>query len=475
MYFIRKLVSTGALLFIALCSHAQHQELNEHPKTWNGEKTLSQDTTSFLSAFSRGKFTGHFRYFYMNTNNEKGLSDYHAQAAGGGLQYHTALFHGFQFGVSGFFVFNVGSSNLTIPDSSTKQLNRYEIGLYDITDPSNTKNIDRLEELFIRYSKYNITLTVGRQLMNTPFINLQDGRMRPTEIEGVDGIYKKKKTKIEAAYIYQLSPRSTVEWYNIGESIGLYPSGVNQDGTKSQYKGNLESKGILLGGISQEVGKEIKLQLWNQFTENIFNSVFFQADYSRVLKNKSKLIAGFQTIHQQIIHHGGNEDPTKTYFQKGASSHTYGAKFGWENKRWQFSANYNRITKHGRYLMPREWGRDPFFTFLPRERNEGLGNVHAYVVKGGYAIPKQPLKIQAAWGYYQLPDPTNFELNKYGMPSYSQLNIDLRYELQGFFKGWDLQVLYVNKESQGHTHNNNKYVINKVNMDQWNLVLNFHY
>jgi len=223
------------------------------------------------------------------------------------------------------------------------------------------------------------------------------------------------------------------------------------------------------------VGKEIKLQLWNQFTENIFNSVFFQADYSRVLKNKSKLIAGFQTIHQQIIHNGGNEDPTKTYFQKGASSHTYGAKFGWENKRWQFSANYNRITKHGRYLMPREWGRDPFFTFLPRERNEGLGNVHAYVVKGGYAIPKQPLKIQAAWGYYQLPDPTNFELNKYGMPSYSQLNIDLRYELQGFFKGWDLQVLYVNKESQGHTHNNNKYVINKVNMDQWNLVLNFHY
>ena len=144
MYFIRKLVSTGALLFIALYSHAQHQELNEHPKTWNGEKTLSQDTTSFLSAFSRGKFTGHFRYFYMNTNNEKGLSDYHAQAAGGGLQYHTALFHGFQFGVSGFFVFNVWSSNLTIPDSSTKQLNRYEIGLYDITDPSNTKNIDRL-------------------------------------------------------------------------------------------------------------------------------------------------------------------------------------------------------------------------------------------------------------------------------------------------------------------------------------------
>ena len=31
--------------------------------------------------------------------------------------------------------------------------------------------------------------------------------------------------------------------------------------------------------------------------------------------------------------------------------------------------------------MPREWGKEPFYTFLPRERNEGLGNIHAFTVK----------------------------------------------------------------------------------------------
>ena len=60
---------------------------------------------------------------------------------------------------------------------------------------------------------------------------------------------------------------------------------------------------------------------------------------------------------------------------------------GWKNNRWETTLNYNRITTHGRYLMPREWGRDPFFTFFPRERNEGLGDVHAIVGKLNYKIP----------------------------------------------------------------------------------------
>ena len=64
-------------------------------------------------------------------------------------------------------------------------MNRYEIGLFDIEDPSNKKDIDRLEELYLKYNFKNATITVGKQLINTPFINLQDGRMRPTVVEGV--------------------------------------------------------------------------------------------------------------------------------------------------------------------------------------------------------------------------------------------------------------------------------------------------
>lgn len=121
--------------------------------------------------------------------------------------------------------------------------------------------------------------------------------------------------------------------------------------------------------------------------------------------------------------------------------------------------------------MPREWGRDPFFTFLPRERNEGLGDVHAIVGKVNYKISKARITTSVAFGNYNLPEVTEFSLNKYGIPSYNQLNIDIRYKFAGLLKGLETQLLYVFKEKTGNSYGNDKYVINKVDMSLWNLVL----
>lgn len=471
----RSLMVIGAVM-IVLVTKAQHQDVNEKSLLWQGKQNKSADTTSLLYAFKSGEVHGHFRYFGMVTDNAKGLSDYYANATGGGLSYETVPYKGFQLGVSGFFVYNIGSSDLSKPDLKTNQLNRYEVGLFDITDPSNKNNIDRLEELYLKYAWKNSHITFGKQLVNTPFINLQDGRMRPTETEGLWAeINNIKNTKIETGFLYSISPRSTVEWYKTGESIGLYPTGINTDGTKSGYAGNIKSKGIFLLGITHTFNKDLFVKVWNVLVQNVFNTSMLQADYNYALENKSKLVAGAQYVYQHAIKDGGNEDAAKTYFQKGAKAQTFGAKLGWENKRWQTSFNYNRITKDGRYLMPREWGRDPFYTFLPRERNDGLGDVNAWVIKAGYSMPKSNLKTQLGIGYYDLPDVNDYALNKYGMPSYTQLNIDLRYTFKGFLEGLEPQLLYVYKARSGNIYDNDKYVINKVNMSNWNLVLNYHF
>lgn len=154
---------------------------------------------------------------------------------------------------------------------------------------------------------------------------------------------------------------------------------------------------------------------------------------------------------------------------------SFGGKLGWKNNRWETSLNYNRITAHGRYLMPREWGRDPFFTFLPRERNEGLGDVHAIMGKINYKLPSLKLTASAAFGFYKLPEVTNFALNKYGLPSYNQLNVDIRYQFAGLLKGLETQFLYVYKDKTGNSYDNDKYVINKVDMNLWNLVFNYQF
>jgi hypothetical protein len=141
---------------------------------------------------------------------------------------------------------------------------------------------------------------------------------------------------------------------------------------------------------------------------------------------------------------------------------------------WQFLVNYNRITGKGRYLMPREWGRDPFFTFMPRERNEGLADVHAATMSVSKSI-KQGFKAELGLGYYKLPEETIAAKNKYGMPSYWQLNADIRYLFSGFLKGLETQFLYVHKGNTGANEINKKNIINKTQMSLYNLVLNYHF
>lgn len=431
------------------------------------------DSTSLRSIFQNGKTEGHFRYFFMATDNKKGLTDYYANAIGGGLKFETGKFHGLQLGIGGFFIFNIGSSDLTKPDPKTKQVNRYEIGLFDIEDPTNKNDIDRLEELYLKYQIKKTSITIGKQLINTPFINLQDGRMRPTGVEGIWSHSVVGKTSIEAGVLWGVSPRSTVKWFNIGHSIGVYPQGINENGQASNYKDQLESKAIILAGVTHQFKTGLKVQIWEQFTDNIFNSFMIQLDQSWKQNKKSDLYTGFQTILQHAINHGGNVDPTKTYLPKGTQALTIGARVGWKNKEQDISFNYNRITDHGKYLMPREWGRDPFFTFLPRERNEGFGDSHAWMVKLKQAFSKAGLQTQVGFGYYQLPDVTNTQLNKYGLPSYTQLNVDIQYQFSGLLKGAQAQLLYVHKGQIGHSYGNDKFVIHKVNTSLFNVILNY--
>jgi hypothetical protein len=443
---------------------------------WKEKSEEKIDSSSILNTFKNGTFNGHFRYFFMATNNESGLSDYFANALGGGVKFETAKFHNFQFGVSGYYIYNIGSSDLSKIDPITNSSNRYEVGLFDIQNPTDKNDLSRLEELYLKYNYKNSDITIGNQLLNTSFINMQDGRMRPTEVNGIWIDFNEiKNNKINVGYIYGVSARSTLKYVKVGESIGLYPAGLNPDGTRSGYNGNLESNGVYILGIQNESLNNLKVLLWNQYAENIFNSALFQMDYKFELNAKSKILLGFQTIYQSALNFGGNEDPSKTYFEKNGNSQTFGGRLGWQNKEVEVTLNYNRITAKGRYLMPREWGRDPFYTFMPRERNEGYGDVNAIMTKIQYTNPQNTLKSHLAIGYFDLPDVKTFELNKYGFPSYVQTNAEIRYQFQGMLKGFDAQLLYVHKFNVGETYGNKNYIFNKTNMSNINFIINFNF
>jgi hypothetical protein len=434
------------------------------------------DTTSLQYALKKGRFDAHFRLYYMSTNNQQPLTDYFALAFGGGIKYESGKFKNFQVGVGGFFIWNVASSNLAVPDSLTGVKNRYEIGQFDMEDPKNKNDMDRLEDFYIKYSNKKIVLTLGKQVIQTPFINPQDGRMRPTAEQGLWVVYKPAdKFKLYGSWLTKISPRGTVRWFDIDESIGVYPSGVNTNGGKSNYKGNLNSSGIGILGAQYSIPKKISIQFWEQYTNRLFNTMMLQADGERPAGAFGKIFGGFQYIFQSPLKEGGNADPSKTFFDPAQRSQVFGLRGGYQYKENIIRLNATRITADGRFLMPREWGREPFYTFMPRERNEGSGDVKAVTINFLKAWPRQRVNMELSYGYYDLPDVKNYRLNKYQMPSYHHFLADMKYAFGGFMKGLQAEILYVYKKDAANTYEDLRFVINKVNMHHFNFIINYYF
>lgn len=431
----------------------------------------AQESDSTLrDLINRGTFSGHARYFFMGTINENNLTDYYASAIGAGIGYESPEVRHFRVAISGFFIHNIGSSDLGEPDAASGQLNRYEIGLFDVQDPENKHDLDRLEELFIQYRIHQSYLRYGKMILKTPFINPQDGRMRPTLEQGIwADINEIRNTRIQAGWLTHISPRSTASWFSVGNSVGLYPTGLHVTGTPSGYRNKVDSRGVGLIGI--EYQKDWSVALWNTFIENVSNTAFLQIETPR--KKSGGWYGGFQYVHQRAAGEGGNVDPQLRYAEKGSFTNIISGRLGWSRNNADVNINGTYFSDDGRYLMPREWGRDPFYTFLPRERNEGFGDVRALSLNASLKIPRTGWKTSGGLGVYHLPDVTNVVLNKYAMPSYRQINLDLSYAFKGFLEGTRIQALYVYKQGIGKDYENPRNIINKVNMSNFNFVMNY--
>ena len=435
---------------------------------------VSADTMSLRDAFMQAQLKVHWRTFMMNTVNEGSLKDDYAIATGAGIGITTKQFHGFQLGLSGFFIYNLNSSNLEFPDTFTNASNRYEVGLFDVQSPARKNNLYRLEELYVKYQDSKSSVVVGKMNINTPFLNPQDGRMRPTLEEGVwIRIDESQRVKFSGGWIWGVAPRSTMQWFKLDESIGVYPSGVNAEGAKSDYYGNINSKGIFIANAAVLLGRNSQLHLWNGFLENVMNTSLIELTSQTDVSRPVKLYAGLMFLHQNALHESGNPSSKKTYIQQSAISNVISSQMGIKYNRLNTSLNHTHITGDGQYLMPREWGREPFYTFMPRERSEGFGGLSALVLKTEYLSKDERFTTGFGYGIFQLPDVKNYRLNKYGMPSYRQMNFDVAYKFSGKLNGLAIRFIAAYKLGTGETYNNMKYVYNKVNMINNNLIIDF--
>tara|TARA_B100000508_G_scaffold141095_1_gene146775 strand:- start:55493 stop:56770 length:1278 start_codon:yes stop_codon:yes gene_type:complete len=421
----------------------------------------------------KGYFEFHKRSFAMSTINEGDLDDYFTFATGAGLGYYSPSFHGFHLGFSGFFVFQLYNYNLESIDEPTGQSSRYERQLYDLNDVDNSKDLDRLEEFFLTYEKEHFELELGRQKFESPLLNENDNRMRPNIFNGLTAQYHKDHLNFIAGWFISEAVRGTVHWYKIDHTLGIYDQGRNPLSDSLSYHGHISTKGIGVLGVEHEK-KEWDFQAWNYTAENIFNLSFGQIDHE-LKKEKFNLLFGLQGLYQYSLNHGGNKDQRLTYILKNESTFAIGGRMGIKRKNHELTANYFGISKNGRYLFPREWGREKFYASQPREIFEGNGGLNSYVIKYKFEPVNKPYYLSFGAGYIDQPQLDDERLNKYAIDDYYHLSSKFDYKFEGYLEGLDIQCLLVCKIEAEDGSMSHAQKINTTDMLNLNLIIDYRF
>lgn len=67
----------------------------------------------------------------------------------------------------------------------------------------------------------------------------------------------------------------------------------------------------------------------------------------------------------------------------------------------------------------------------------------------------------------------DFAFNKCGLPSYTQINADIKYIFTNTIKGLEAEFFATMKLNSGKIYNYCRFIFNKVNLVQYNFVLNY--
>lgn len=445
---------------------------SQHPDNDTNDSTSNE--TLFGDKLKTGNFEFHLRSFFMHTENQAGLLDYSTWGTGAGLGYFSPRWKGLGIGFSGFFVFRHFETNLTSLDPATGMRNRYELTLFDLHHPENHHDMDRLEEFYISFKKEKFSAWFGRHHFESPLLNASDNRMRPNLFSGLSVDYRLGKVRLTGAWFTHLISRGSLEWLSVEESLGFYDTGRNPKGSDEDYHHHLDSKGIGVVGLEYEKDG-LQLKSWTYLAEGIFATSFVEATGNSSIKNGSRFLYGIQGFYQSSVGDGGNSELIRAYTLPGEKTHGGGLRTGIHFGQSEFTLNYLGISDSGRFLFPREWGREKFFVSMPRERFEGMGGVHALGFLYDQTFIHEKLKVSLGVSHVQTPDLENIELNKYGLPNYYHFTGLIDYRFSGFFKGLDLQFLVANKKEDRDRKIPLEYVINRVNMTNYNLILDYRF
>jgi len=419
--------------------------------------------------FGLGTISGHVRNYFINTINQGTLTDYYANATGGAIRFKSHRIFGFEFGVAGIFTYKLFSNDLNKADPITGGIAEFEHQLFDVLDTDNFNDLDRLEELYLRYYFKHGYATYGKlTIEDSPLMNKSDGRMKPFAFKGLWLQYTLlEKHRFNLAWIDRISPRSTVEWFDFKEGIGLSNQGFQPDGTEAEYHENLESEGIAKLGYQTHFSN-FSLEVYQWYLHNISYSGWVGVAYENRGWNLGvQYVLQFPDSFQRTLEY------EQRFMQPEERGQVISGQLGYATSDWELRLAYTQALASGRFLFPRELGRDQFYTSISRSRLDGFGDTGVLTLSGDYTFGIEHFSAGVDYTRTFGPEVDAFEFNKYNLDAYQQFNLRLHYALKGFFEGMHLEFLYVYRDNINNSEP--EVIFNRGNLHQLNFITNFEF
>lgn len=450
------------MCFSVLVASTGWAQEHEHAHTSDEDSCLTLN-----KIIKSGHTEVHVRNAFMGTLNEGSLNDYFANASGGSLAYHTGDCKGFSIGVKGIFSYNLYDNGLTRTDPISGKSARWEAELFDVNRPGEKKDLDRLEELFLQYSSRKLLIKAGKIDINKgPLLLRRDGRMKPFVYRGAYAeVAVGKHAKAIGLYINGVSPRGMTEWYNLNEAIGISNNGFHYDGSSAHYHERLNTMGIFGLAIEGEK-KNLSYKLWNYHFENIMNTLWLEGNF----KHK-KWEFGLQTVNQMPSTGQNNLESNERYMRPDEDTWVVSGQIKWNHDKLSASAAYLHSFSNGRFLFPKELGREDFFVSHSRTWVDGFANLNVYQLRLEGKIKKH-WSYDVRMSYWDGPGIYAFSHNKYGKPDFYQWYSSLVYHFRDQWDGLTTELLFVSRRSEAGALPVSK-MFYQTNFQHFNFIVNY--
>jgi hypothetical protein len=413
-----------------------------------------------------------FRSFWMNTSySHKAFRGDHALGLTSLVGGKLSVSKKWEF-QTGYRIFaNALSSDFWVPDPDTGQSNRYESGLFNLLDPQD-RFFGRLELFSVSFTQTRFGFKVGKMGIQSDWVNAQDGRLSPTVVEGVHAWFVPTTNwKLSGWAISRMNVRGSKDWLSVEETIGLFPQGRSPFGRPAAYLGNTKSPWLGIWELEGKMKGGKSLRFSQTYAANLFAT--YWATFEKTSKNTlGNWTSGIQSGMQHGLGDGGNSDSQKQYKNPSELNFAVSAKLNWKKGPWETQLSATQVGGKGRWLSPREWGKDAWYTFIPRERNEGFETVTAAVGYVSYRLVEIGMQVYTYAGIHILPDPLDAAANKYNFPSYRQHNFGLRY-VPKKLKNLDFHLILVVKEPLTNQNLSTVQQYNKVDLLHFNGKINW--